>query len=159
MLTSITSFFEKCLKPSKDDTTATTADKLHLACAALLIELSVADHERTEDETQALRKILRKTFHLQDKQLDELLELAHQETRSATSLYQFTSLINDGYGYEQKIRLLKHMWEVAYADGRVDRYEDHMIRKVADLLYLSHADFIRMKLASKLAQETGNRQF
>jgi uncharacterized tellurite resistance protein B-like protein len=41
------------------------------------------------------------------------------------------------------------MWEVAYADGRVDRYEDHMIRKVADLLYLSHNDFIRMKLASR----------
>ncbi len=151
MLTSITSFFEKCLKPSNDDTADTATDKLHLACAALLIELSVADHERTEEETRTLRKILRETFHLQDKQLEDLLDLAHQEARSATSLYQFTSLINAGYGYEQKIRLLKHMWEVAYADGRVDRYEDHMIRKVADLLYLSHNDFIRMKLASKPA--------
>jgi len=151
MLTSITSFFEKCLKPSKEDSADIAANKLHLACAALLIELSVADHERTEDETQALHKILRETFHLQDKQLEELLALAQQEARSATSLYQFTSLINAGFGYEEKIRLLKHMWEVAYADGRVDRYEDHMIRKVADLLYLSHNDFIRMKLASRPA--------
>ncbi len=149
MITSITSFFETFLKPAKDDSTATTTDKLHLASAALLMELSVADHERHEDETRTLRKILSETFHLQDKQLDDLWELAHQEARSATSLYQFTSLINAGYGYEEKMRLLKLMWEVAYADGRIDRYEDHMIRKVADLLYLSHNDFIRMKLASR----------
>ncbi|MES2624192.1 MAG: TerB family tellurite resistance protein [Pseudomonadota bacterium] len=157
MLTSITSFFEKCLKPAHNDTSATTTDKLHLACAALLMELSVADHERGEEEIQAMRKILRDTFHLEDKQLDELWELAHQEARSATSLYQFTSLINSGYGYEEKMRLLKHMWEVAYADGRVDRYEDHMIRKVAELLYLSHNDFIRMKLASRPV-ESGQAQ-
>jgi uncharacterized tellurite resistance protein B-like protein len=151
MLSSITSFFENFLKPAKDDSGDTAADKLHLACAALLMELSLADHERNDEETAALRKILTETFHLKDKQLDELWDLAHQEARSATSLYQFTSLINAGYGYEQKVRLLKHMWEVAYADGRVDRYEDHMIRKVADLLYLSHNDFIRMKLASRPA--------
>ncbi len=151
MLTSITSFFEKCLKPARDDSTETTTDKLHLACAALLMELSVADHECSDEETMTLRKILQDTFHLQDKQLDELWDLAHQEARSATSLFQFTSLINAGFSYEEKVRLLKHMWEVAYADGRVDRYEDHMIRKVADLLYLSHNDFIRMKLASKPA--------
>jgi uncharacterized tellurite resistance protein B-like protein len=149
MLTSITSFFESFLKPAKEDSSDTATDKLHLACAALLMELSVADHERKDEETAALRKILEETFHLKGKQLDELWELAHQEARSATSLYQFTSLINAGYGYEEKMRLLKHMWEVAYADGRVDRYEDHMIRKVADLLYLSHNDFIRMKLASR----------
>ena len=149
MLTSIANFFEKCLKPSQEDSSDIVAEKLHLACAALLIELSVADHERTEDETKTLRKILRDTFQLQDKQLEELLELAQQEARAATSLYQFTSLINAGFGYEEKVRLLKHMWEVAYADGRVDRYEDHMIRNVADLLYLSHNDFIRMKLASR----------
>jgi uncharacterized tellurite resistance protein B-like protein len=149
MITSISSFFENFLKPAKEDSSATATDKLHLASAALLMELSVADHEQHEDETRALRKILSETFHLQDKQLDELWELAHQEARSATSLYQFTSLINAGYGYEEKMRLVKHMWEVAYADGRIDRYEDHMIRKVSDLLYLSHNDFIRMKLASR----------
>ena len=149
MITSISSFFENFLKPATEDNSATTADKLHLASAALLIELCAADHERQEDETRTLRRILRETFHLQDKQLDELWDLAHQEARSATSLYQFTSLINDGYGYEEKLRLLKHMWEVAYADGRIDRYEDHMIRQVAELLYLSHNDFIRMKLASR----------
>jgi uncharacterized tellurite resistance protein B-like protein len=81
--------------------------------------------------------------------LDTLWQLAQEEARSATSLFQFTSLINSSYGYPEKIRLLHHMWEVAWADGRVDRYEEHLIRKVADLLYLSHGDFIRAKLASK----------
>jgi uncharacterized tellurite resistance protein B-like protein len=156
MITAITSFFENFLKPAKDDSSTTATDKLHLATAALLIELSVADHERHDDETRTLRKILGETFLLQDKQLDELWELAHKEARSATSLYQFTSLINSGFGYEEKVRVLKHMWEVAYADGRIDRYEDHMIRKVADLLYLSHNDFIRMKLASRPDEISGN---
>lgn len=149
MLATITSFFESCLKPAKDDTTAGTADKLHLACAALLLELCQADQEFDDAEQRALREILRQTFNLDESTLDTLWTLAHEEARGATSLFQFTSLINDSYTYKEKVRLLEHMWEVAWADGRIDRYEEHLIRKVTDLLYLSHGDFIRAKLASK----------
>src|SRR5690606_33089698 len=138
-----------CLKPDSSDTEQGTEDKLHLACAALMLELCNADQSMDEAEQQSLLGILRKIFHLDDEALDNLWQLAHEEARNATSLFQFTSLINDTYGYKEKVLLLKGMWEVAYADGRLDRYEEHMIRKVADLLYLSHGDFIRTKLASK----------
>jgi len=149
MLATITSFFESCLKPAKGDTAAGTADKLHLACAALLLELCQADQEFDDAEQRTLQEILRRTFNLDEANLDTLWTLAHEEARDATSLFQFTSLINDSYTYKEKVRLLEHMWEVAWADGRIDRYEEHLIRKVTDLLYLSHGDFIRAKLASK----------
>lgn len=149
MLSTITSFFDNFIKPVASDTNTSTTNKLHLACAALLLELCVADHAQDEKETQTLLKILRTHFLLDDKQLNELWLLAQQEKNSATSLFQFTSLINTKYDQAAKTQLLKHMWEVAYADGRLDRYEEHMIRQVADLLYLSHSDFIRTKLASK----------
>lgn len=152
MLGTITSFFESCLKLNTTDTQANTADKLHLASAALLLELTRADHVADEAETTALLGILRKTFGLDEQQLKTLWELAQEEAHQATSLYQFTSLINDSYGYAEKNRLLQHLWEVAWADGRVDRYEEHLIRKIADLLYLSHGDFIRAKLATRPAE-------
>jgi uncharacterized tellurite resistance protein B-like protein len=71
--------------------------------------------------------------------------LAEEEAREATSLYQFTSLMNEHFDHREKVLMILNMWEVAYADGRIDRYEEHLIRKVADLLYLSHKDFITSK--------------
>lgn len=152
MFGTITSFFESCLKTRDTDSQEHAADKLHLACAALMLELCHADQHMHENEKQALRDILRKTFTLDEKALDTLWSLANQAARQATSVFQFTSLINASYSYEEKTRLLGHMWEIAYADGELDRYEDHFIRKVADLLYLTHGDFIRAKLANRPAQ-------
>jgi uncharacterized tellurite resistance protein B-like protein len=149
MLNTITGFFDSFLKPGANETPEKSADKLHLASAALLLELANADHEMDAKEQKVLLRILETTLHLDKQTLQTLWELAHEETRAATSLYQFTSLINEAYAYKEKTRLLEHMWEVAYADGRIDRYEEHLIRKVADLLYLTHGDFIRAKLACK----------
>jgi uncharacterized tellurite resistance protein B-like protein len=151
MLTAINSFFDCFLKPAREDDAKSKTHKLQLACAALLVELSAADQHRDDKEQQLLLRILRETFSLDEAELQQLSQLAEQEARSATSLYQFTSLINTGYGYEQKVQLLEQLWQVAYADGRLDRYEEHLIRKIADLLYMSHGDYIRAKLASKPA--------
>lgn len=151
MLNSITAFFDTLLKPGKQETTQTNVDRLHLASAALLVELANADHEMDTAEQQVLLRILETKLQLDKATLQNLWELAHAEHKDATSLYQFTSLINDAYGHREKVQLLQHMWEVAYADGRIDRYEEHLIRKVADLLYLSHGDFIRTKLAARPA--------
>src|SRR5690242_12326172 len=132
MLTAISSFFDNFLKPAREDDSKTHRHKLQLACAALLVELSAADQHRDEQEKQTLLKILRESFALEEKELQALTQLAEQEARTATSLFQFTSLINAGYGYGQKVQLLEQLWQVAYADGRLDRYEEHLIRKIAD---------------------------
>ena len=120
--------------------------QLQLAAAALLIELSRADYNRDISEQQAIESALSKAFSLDPVQLNELVTLAEQENQEATSLYQFTSLIKDEYTPEQRFELVKMLWQVAIADGEISKYEDHLIRKVAELIYLPHSDFIRAKL-------------
>lgn len=151
MITSITRFFESCLKAPAQENPQHAEQRLQLASAALLMELSVADQQFSNEEMHVLKTILHESFGLSGEQLDTLWKLAREEVSNATSLYQFTSLFNEQYDYKAKIQLLSCMWRVAYADGRLDRYEEHTIRKVADLLYMSHKDFIQTKLAARPA--------
>ena len=121
--------------------------QLQLAAAALLIELSRADYRRDREEQIAIETALKKSFSVTDEQLAALIELAEEENQQATSLYEFTKLVKDNYSAEQRFELVKMLWEVAIADGEISKYEDHLIRKIADLIYLPHSDFIRAKLA------------
>lgn len=123
-----------------------SAHTLQLATAALMLELCRADQSVDDSELQKITKILESHFTLSQQQLNELMTLAESEADTATSLYEFTSVFNDNFTYNDKIMLVSYLWEIAYADGSIDRYEDHLIRKVCDLLYVSHSDFIRCKL-------------
>lgn len=150
MLQSISNFFENHLKLSASiDAEEQSVDKIQLASAALMIELCKSDQSIDEVETNKIADILQTKFDLPEETLDDLMNLAQQEAEEATSLYQFTSLINEGYEQSAKIALILNMWEVAFADGDLDRYEEHLIRKVAELLYVPHSDFIKTKLAAK----------
>jgi len=89
-----------------------------------------------------------------ERDVEELLALASSESDSATSLYEFTSLINEHCGYAEKTGLIRNMWRIAWADSRLDKYEDYVIRKVCDLIHVSHGDFILAKLAEKKRRES-----
>ena len=84
-------------------------------------------------------------FGLDLDQLETLLALADQEVRQSSGYYQFTSLINKGCNVEQKVRIIENMWVVAMADGHLDAHEEHLMRKIADLLYVGHADYVAAK--------------
>lgn len=144
MLAKIKEFFsvELDLEQQKDPQQA-----IQLAAAALMIELSRADYQQDPEEQQAIESALRRSFDLDEAQLQELIALAEEENREATSLYQFTNLIKDNYSAEQRYELVKLLWQVAIADGEISKYEDHMIRRVAELIYLPHSQFIKAKLA------------
>lgn len=150
MLKAITSFFENHFS-EEDDEDHHSAHKLRLASAALMIELSKSDQEIDKTETAKLVQILKERFELEQEDLDELITLAEEDVREATSLYQFTSLMNEHFNYGEKVQLVMNMWEVAFADGKIDRYEEHLIRKVAELLYLDHKDFILSKQRAREA--------
>ena len=75
-----------------------------------------------------------------------MIEQASDRVDESTSLYEFTRVINDHYSAEQKLQLVSCMWQVAYADGNLDKYEEHLIRRVAELTYVPHQDYIRVKL-------------
>lgn len=120
-------------------------DKRQLACAALLIEVAIVDNEFDQEEFAALQAILESDFGVSEEQCKTLVTLAQQECEASTSTYQFTQLVNNHCTPEDKYSLIKGMWTIAYADGDLDKYEEYVIRKVSDLIYVSHADFIRAK--------------
>lgn len=147
MLKAIRSFFETNIT-AQDDATLNT-DQRQLATAALLIEVASADHSLDNLELERIKHILRQKFQLDQEQLATLTKLAREEKDEATSLYQFTQLINEHCNPEEKFKLITAMWEVAFADDNLDKYEEHLIRKVADLIYVSHSDFIRAKMVAQ----------
>lgn len=145
MLNKLSRFIERHLQPA-DGVSPTLSDhQKQLAVAALLVEVAMADHQFSEVELLNLGAILERKFSLSHNELTELINLAKNETDRATSLHQFTQLINQYSTTEEKFKLMKAMWEMAYADGNLDKYEDYIIRKVADLIYVPHTEFIRAK--------------
>ena len=146
MIESIRSFFDKRLSKKEDDSSDFVMSRVDLTCAALLIEVMNADHETDEREHEEFTKLLQESYRIADEDLEELTALAKSEARDATSLYQFTRLINDNYDMQQKIALIENMWRIAFSDEQLDKYEDHLIRKVSELIYVSHSDFIKAKL-------------
>jgi uncharacterized tellurite resistance protein B-like protein len=121
----------------------------HLATAALLIEVMVIDSHMDDQELQSISATLCAILGLAMDQVDELITLSKAEVDDATSLYQFTKQINDHYDLEGKLQLLTSMWKVAYADGELDKHEENIIRRVADLLHIRHSEYIRCKLDAK----------
>lgn len=146
MILAIKRFFEDNLRMGSDDTEESSGNRIALATAALLFELMKTDSHIDQRESAALLAVLKQTFQLDEHELAQIIALAEQESHQSTSLYEFTSLVNEGYSYEQRVRLLENLWRVAFADSNVDRYEEHLIRKIADLIYVNHSDFIRTKL-------------
>ena len=144
----------RTLKALFDDRIASYAtaddeiDALPLAVAALLFEISRADHEVHEDERKEMVRAVGIVCELDEGDITSLLETADTAVEEAVSLYDFTSVINEHLNREKKYELLLLLWRIAYADGRLDRYEEYYIRKIADLLHLSHADFNRAKHAA-----------
>jgi len=144
MLNSIRDFFRKAIAPD-DDAPQLQAQRLQLATAALMLEMARVDGEVSADEERAMREALQARFDLEPQQLETLLALAEAEARDSAGDYAFTSLINKGFSPEEKVRIIEYMWQIAYADGHVDAHENHFMRKLADLLYISRADYAAAK--------------
>jgi len=149
MIGAIRKFFEKNIKPSSHNQEALSERSLQMATSALLIEMMRADAEITEDEKAAIAEIMRSRFALSEQETCELIRLAGSAIEQATGYFEFTSLINKGFSYEEKVKVIEHLWEVAFSDASLDKYEEHMVRKIAGLIYVSHSDFINAKLRVK----------
>ena len=154
MIRRISQFFSSHMTFSESVDPVHSDHSLQLATAALLIEVSRSDFDIGESEQQTVVELLRKQFSLTEEELKTLVDLGQQEAEQATSLYQFTHLINEHYSPDQKSQLVFHLWQVALADDYLDKHEDHLIRKVADLMHVPHKEFIRTKLAAVAAAKT-----
>lgn len=125
------------------------AVNINHAAAALMVEIMAADHQWDDVEAKQIKALLNNHLDISGTEAEEILQQVSEQQKTAHDLYQFTSVINEHYDSGQKYRLLVQLWLVAFADGQVDRYEEHMIRKLADLLHLAHSKFIQAKIEAR----------
>ncbi|MBN1378782.1 MAG: TerB family tellurite resistance protein [Gammaproteobacteria bacterium] len=145
MLAAIQSYIESTFSHQS----ASDEDKqygLQLAAAALLVEVAAADFKQQPEERITVGRALQSSFDLTDENLQQLLSNAEQYQQDATSLYEFTSVLNEHCSRQEKFAILVNLWRVAFADGKLDKYEDHRIRRIAELLHFSPREFIQAKL-------------
>jgi len=145
-------FFRNIL-PSPEETPA--AAELPMAAAVLLLEVARADFESGEAEYLRLQAVLQRHHQVDGKALDSLLGQAESEADRTVSLHRHLEVINRHCEPDDKVQLLQGLWEVAYADGELHHYEEHLIRRLAELLYLPHSQFIRTKLLAAGAAGSG----
>lgn len=142
-------FFKKIFQTKESDKPIIDEHTSVKACIALLLETSMADQILDESELEALKNTLQKDFLIDKGELDELINQAKENVEDSTSLYEFTRDINDNFDASERVKLIESMWKIAYADGNIDKYEEHIIRKVSNLIYVAHSDFIKAKLTAK----------
>lgn len=130
---------------------------LRLATAALLLEMARADHEETSQERYAAESLLARHFSLERAGAEALLARADDSLRHAVSLYEFTRVLNDTLSAAERRAVVQMVAEVAAADGRFDKHEQHLLSKLADLLYLRRAEYANIR-ASVLERHTDTRE-
>ena len=125
---------------------------LRTATVALLMEVARADHNIKDEERQAIQRIIERYYSVSAERAREIAVAAESHADDMTSLYPLTRLLTSECSVEERIVIVRLLWEVTFADGHVDKHEEHLVRKVADLLYVPHKQFIRTRL-----QESGGQ--
>jgi len=137
------------LRPAPVNDTQASDHALQLATAVMLVEVMRADATFHDGEREAVRAALRDKFHLTDDEAVRLTELAQTTARQATDLYSFTSCIDERFEMPQKIRMIEHMWRVAYADGHLSAHERHVLWRIADLLHVPQGAYVHARLRAQ----------
>lgn len=145
MLKKITLFFEQFISI---ETTSPEDEKhaLNLAVAAIMIEMVGIDEQVEQSELAQLNHVLMSQLGLGESEVKKLSQLAQQELSNSIDYHQFTRLINSHFDMDKKYLIIESLWKIAYSDGRVDSHEEHFLRKISDLLFIPHSQFIKAKL-------------
>jgi uncharacterized tellurite resistance protein B-like protein len=131
--------------PSEEQTEKPDAHQLTVAATALMVQLSRVDSNEDEAELRTIVDFAVSSKEVTREEAEEILADALSQADDSTSLYEFTGLINEHLDQEEKQALLESIWRVAFADGRIDKYEEHLIRRMADLLHLNHREYIQAR--------------
>ena len=149
MIDALKAFFQSRLVEAPGRSPEAADKALRLAAGVLLFEIVRADNKVEDAERTVMRAALQGTFDLTAEETTEIVTLAEQQSRTASSLYEFTSLVDGAFSAEQKKRVVELLWLVAFADGKKDAAEEHMVRRIAGLLHVAHPDFIDAKLKAR----------
>ncbi len=154
MLPQLRTFFNQHINREHEAGVSDPEHDIRLATAALLLEVGKADFSMEEKESRHIAELVRTLFDLETEETETLLQLAEEEIKDATSLHGFTSLINAHWTATDKVKIMEHLWEVAYADGELDKHERHLLRKLAGLLYIPQNDYIAAKIRAETKSKT-----
>ena len=119
---------------------------------SLMIEVAYADNQLDESELKAMVNSLSK-LDIEKEEIQEIVDATLAKSKESISFYEHTRILNDKLDYDQKKEVLNSVWAIAFADGEMNKHEEHLIRRIADLLYLNHKDFINAKLNQKETNE------
>ena len=147
-LTSLKAFFDTLLP---DAAPRAAEHTLEVATAVLLVEVMRSDAHFSSAERAAVLVSLRERFALDGDEVEALFAVADQTARDAHDLHSFTSRLNDTLDPQQKAHVIELLWRVAYADGRLDAHEQHVMRKIADLLHVRQGEYIAAKTRAREA--------
>ena len=138
---------DKLFKKSSDSTSDSNLDihQLQLATCILLIEVSKSDDDYDEVEQEKIISLVKDKFSLTDGEIEEVFSVSNNHHNKMISLFEWTDIINKECSYDQKLVIIGFMWDIAFIDSKIDKYEDYTIRKVCDLIYVKHKDFINLK--------------
>lgn len=120
-------------------------DRKQLALAALLIEMARADFDEHHIEQSEIAELLASNYELSPAETRSLVERARIVSNTAVSLFDSTRALHECLDADERCDVIRMLWQVAYTDNKLDKYEDYLVRKVADLLYVSHSDVMRLK--------------
>ena len=154
MLSKIKDFFqENMATEEKVEDNKISTDKVAIATCALLLEMANSDAEFSEVEEKEIKEIMHSEFDLVENKVDEIIELSNEERKESLDLWQFTNLINENFSKQEKISVIEYIWRVVYADDKVDKYEEYLVRRLSGLLNIDHKDMIDAKLRVKYKEE------
>ena len=146
MLELIKQFYDKNIASAGPTGAAVSERALQIATAALLVEMMHIDDKLQSEERQVIIESICARFTLSDEEARDVIAMAEEQTKQATDDYQFTSLINKSFDLEQKTQIIESLWRVAFADNHLDKYEEYLVRKLAELLYVPHSAYIAAKV-------------
>ncbi len=155
MFKTLRDLFDNLVPPAPDAAPEAAEHALQLATAVMLVEVMRADTSFHPGEREAVLAALRDKFELAEDEAVRLAELADVTARGATDLFSFTSRINERFEMAQKLRMIEHMWRVAYADGHLGEHERHVLWRVADLLHVPQGAYVHARLRAQ--QEAAGR--
>lgn len=153
MISGLKDFFSRFVDPATQTDTKRSEHALQVATAALLLEMMRMDDHIDGAEREAIADSMRREFQLDATEFAAIHELAEQAAHKAHDYYQFTSLINKSCDAAQRVQIVENLWRVAMADGHLDAHELHLMRKLADLLYVGRADYVAAKQRARVAMK------
>ena len=143
---SLLSRLQAALQPLDDDSSASGEDALQLAAAVLLLEMERADYQEDDQERATIIDVLKTHFRVSQEEAESLIAEAAEEADKAVSMHDYVTTLNEHLTAADKLHIIRMLWQVAFSDGELHHYEEHLLRQLSELLHVPHHDYVRVKL-------------